>query len=46
MAKHKVFSLATEMEVYFCDPASPWQHRTNENTNGDSYVHTSPKAST
>ncbi len=34
MARHKQFSLATEMAVYFCDPASPWQRGTNENTNG------------
>lgn len=34
MAKHKAFSIATDMEVYFCDPASPWQRGSNENTNG------------
>ncbi len=34
MARHKHFSLATDMAVYFCDPASPWQRGTNENTNG------------
>ena len=34
MARHKQFSLATDMAVYFCDPASPWQRGTNENTNG------------
>lgn len=34
MARHKQFSLATDMDVYFCDPASPWQRGTNENTNG------------
>lgn len=34
MAKHHAFSLATDMDVYFCDPASPWQRGTNENTNG------------
>ncbi len=34
MAKHKAFSLATDMDVYFCDPYSPWQRGSNENTNG------------
>jgi IS30 family transposase len=34
MAAHKAFSLATDMPVYFCDPASPWQRGSNENTNG------------
>lgn len=34
MAGHKQFSLAANMAVYFCDPASPWQRGTNENTNG------------
>lgn len=34
MAKHKAFSIATDMDVYFCDPHSPWQRGSNENTNG------------
>ncbi|MEG2886621.1 MAG: IS30 family transposase [Aurantimicrobium sp.] len=34
MARHKEFSIATDMPVYFCDPASPWQRGSNENTNG------------
>lgn len=34
MAAHKKFSLATDMTVYFCDPRSPWQRGSNENTNG------------
>lgn len=34
MAAHKSFTLATDMPVYFCDPASPWQRGSNENTNG------------
>jgi IS30 family transposase len=34
MADHKRFSLATDIAVYFCDPQSPWQRGSNENTNG------------
>jgi transposase, IS30 family len=34
MAAHRSFSTATDMPVYFCDPASPWQRGSNENTNG------------
>ena len=33
MAKHREFTLATDVEVYFCDPQSPWQRGSNENTN-------------
>jgi IS30 family transposase len=34
MSEHRSIAMATNMKVYFCDPASPWQRGTNENTNG------------
>ena len=34
MADHERFSLDTDIKVYFCDPQSPWQRGSNENTNG------------
>ena len=33
LADHQRLMLATEVEVYFCDPRSPWQRGSNENTN-------------
>lgn len=34
MACHRQFTIATGVPVYFCDPNSPWQRSSNENTNG------------
>jgi transposase, IS30 family len=34
LTDHRRFALATNIDVYFCDPQSPWQRGSNENTNG------------
>ena len=43
LASHKNFTVATKVNVYFCDPQSPWQRGSNENTNGLLKTILSPK---
>jgi IS30 family transposase len=48
MTRHKLFTVATNVKVFFCDPSSPWQRGSNENINGllRQYANISPKAQT
>ncbi len=38
LTDHRRFSLATDIDVYFCDPRSPWQRGSNENTTGTGWT--------